>query len=118
MQVIIDAVFGKLGEAPLRFFFTGGPQLPQRLSGLGKSVEARWDRVAGDLRHSLFRNSAGHGRHAMLQTLEAGTLELAEHLKILAGLGQHGAGAEQQLIKVTMHADVAAAQQGLCVLIA
>lgn len=63
------------------------------------------DWVAADVQRGLALHPPCQGRQAAVQMLQAGFLELAEHLEVIATASQYGARTEEQLVEVAVRLD-------------
>lgn len=89
-------------EAPPGFVFTGWPEGAQAVAGWGETFDCVRDGIAFQLERRLGLWRCNHARQGAVQAGVADFTELAEHLEICTGLGQHTAGLEEQLIEVTV----------------
>ncbi len=92
--VVADLLVGEGVHAPSGFRLTGRPQVAQRLRWCGKALDLIGDRIAFYRLCRLRFRGAYRVRHGLVHSGVADLLELGEHLKVVAGLGQDAAGLE------------------------
>lgn len=102
LLVVINGFVEKAGQPPLRLRFTRWPVFTQGAGGCFKTVHVLRNRVGRDVQRCLPLNPVGQRGQAAMQVLQAGFLELAENLKIIATAGEDGARAEEQLVEVAV----------------
>jgi hypothetical protein len=100
--VVADLLIGKGVEATSGFVFTGRPEGAQAIAGCFETFNRLWDRVAVQLYRCLGLWRCNDTRQGAVQAGVADLAELAEHLEIRAGLGQHAARLEEQLVEVAV----------------
>jgi len=100
--VIADLLINEGIEATARLVFASGPERTQVFAGCLEPFDCRRHRVAFHARLGLGLWRRHHAGQGAVQAAVADLAELAEHLEVGAGLGQHTTRLEKQLVQVAV----------------